>query len=124
MQSLEQNKQTLYYALFAGLTDAVDALGNKTGGKVKSYGDATPFRANVSAARGTADAEQFGINDDYERTITTSDLNCPISEDTILWIGISPTDGSGGEIPHNYKVTRVARSLNSITYAIKKVTIS
>ena len=91
MQSLEQNKQTLWYATFSGVTDATDANGKKTGGKIKAYSNALSFRANVSAARGTAEVEQFGINDDYERTITTSDLTLPIDETSILWVGIEPT---------------------------------
>ena len=124
MQSLEQNKQTLYYATFSGYTDATDTSGNKTGGKVKTYSDAVQFRANVSAARGTAEVEQFGVNDNYDRTVTTSDLSLPITETSILWIGINPTDSGGNAVPHNYTVVRVARSLNSVTYAIKKVAVS
>lgn len=118
MQSLEQNKQTLYYATFSGYADAVDASGKKTGGKVKTYSEPVEFRANVSAARGTAEVEQFGVNDNYDRTVTTSDLTLPISETSILWIGEAVTN------PHNYTVVRVARSLNSVTYAIKKVAVS
>ena len=119
MQSLNANKQTMFYALLVGSTDAVDANGKKTGGKTKIYSDPVEFHANVSAARGLAETEQFGINDDYERTIVTNDLDLPITEDTVLWIGICPVSGK-----HNYKVVRVARSINSVTYAIKKVSVS
>ena len=119
MQSLNSNQQTMFYALLVGTADAVDANGKKTGGKTKLYADPVEFRANVSAARGLAETEQFGINDDYERTIVTNDLDLPITEDTVLWIGICPTYGK-----HNYKVVRIARSVNSVTYAIKKVSVS
>ena len=122
MQALAQNKQKFYYATYLGKVDEVDALGYKTGDKKISYSDPVACYANISAARGTADIEQFGISDDYERTICTSDLTLPISEDSILWVGIEPTE-SGVAVPHNYKVVRVAKSLNSIVYAIAKVSV-
>lgn len=98
----------------------VDGL--KTGEKVASYTDPCKIWANVSASRGTADIEQFGINENYERTICTDDVDCPIAEDSLLWVGIEPTEGQT-ENPHNYKVVRVAKSLNSVLIAIRKVSV-
>lgn len=115
MMCLAQNKQVFWYALFQGETDTVDSDGNYTGGKNKVYGDPVKAEMNISAARGLADVEQFGINENYNRTIVTDDLSCPINTDTILWIGIPTKD------PYNYRVTRVAKSLNSIVYAIQEV---
>ena len=118
MRELEINKQTIYYALFTGYTDAVDSNGYKTGEKVKTYSDPTPLRINVSPARGNADREIFGIDLSYTRTMTTDKLDCPIDEDTILWVGRDTSE------PHNYIVVRKAQSLNDIVYAIREVTIS
>lgn len=118
MRELEINKQTIYYALFTGYTDAVDSNGYKTGEKVKTYSDPTPLRINVSSARGNANREVFGIDCTYSKTMTTADLNCPIQEDTILWIGETP------DKPYNFYVVRKAASLHDIVYAIREVTIS
>lgn len=118
MMCLEQNKQTFYYALYKDVEDAVDASGYKTGGKVKSYYDPVAMDANISAARGDSSVEQFGVNENYNRTIVTDEMDCPITTTTKLWIGIPVTE------PYNYRVVRVARSLNSITYAISEVTVS
>lgn len=124
MKALSQNKQTIYYKLLDGVSD-VEIGGLKTGEKQKTYSMLTQARVNVSSARGTADVEQFGVTDNYDRTLVTDDMTCPIDEQSILWIGISPYDEStGAEVPHNYKVVRVARSLNSLMYAIRKVTVS
>ena len=117
MQSLALNKQKIYYALFTGMTDAVDSQGYKTGEKVKTYADPVELKINISPSRGTADTEQFGINLDYDRTMVTADMHCPIAEDTIVWFGVPATE------PHNYVVKAVARSLNSIVYAIKEVKV-
>ena len=125
MRELEINKQLIYYALFKGYTDAVDSNGYKTGEKTKSYEDPVPLRINVSPARNNASREAFGIDTPYDRTMSTGDLTCPIAEDTILWIGISPeSDIVGVQNPHNYYVQRVSKSLNDIVYAIKEVTLS
>jgi len=127
MRSLVRNKQKIYYALYDTKTDIVDDYGNKTGEYNVTYGEPVEYHINVSAARGTADVEQFGINANYTKTMTTNDLNCPIEETSILWINREPTVTVGEvttDIPHNYVVVSVARSINSITYAIREVNVS
>lgn len=119
MMCLAQNKQRLYYALYQGKTQKIDAQGNKTGQWNTTYSEPVEIWMNISAARGTADVEQFGINDSYTRTLATDDVNCPIDTDSILWIGKDPSSD-----PYNYCVVRVAKSLNSITYAIREVEVS
>lgn len=119
MQNLAINQQTIEYALYTGMEDvAVD--GKKTGEKRKTYSAPKKYRIYVSPAKGEAAIDPFGINEDYNNLMSTCDVNCPIKEDTILWIGIS----SANNTPHNYRVTRVARGLNTILYAIKKVSVS
>lgn len=118
MRSLERNKQKIYYALYDSKTELVDADGNSTGEYVTTYSTPVAFRCNVSAANGMSDLSPFGINDSYTKTITTNDMQCPITETSRLWIGIPTTQ------PYNYVVTKVAKSLNSITYAIKKVDVN
>ena len=120
MKSLNRNKQELYYALYTHKEPIIDEYGNKTGEFSLVYSEPTPVWMNISAARGTAETEMFGISANYTKTLVTSDMSCPIQEDTILWIGISPEGGT----PYNYSVVQVAKSLNSITYAIKEVEVS
>lgn len=118
MRELEINKQAIHYALLTGYADAVDSAGYKTGEKTKTYSEPVSYRINVSPARGNADREIFGIDCNYTKTMTTANLDCPIQEDTILWIGIEPTE------PYNYYVVRKAQSLHDIVYAIREVTLS
>ena len=117
MRELEINKQTIYYATLVDYTDKIDSSGYRTGEKVKTYSDPVSLRINVSPARGNADRDIFGIDCNYSRTMTTADLECPIQEDTILWIGIPSTD------PPNYVVVRKAVSLHDIVYAIREVAL-
>ena len=149
MRILNRNKQTVYYAIYNGITPVVDEDGFLTGEKAVSYGAVTPLECNVSAARGTSDLEMFGINEVYTRTLATDQMNLGITESSIVWegLGIIPTydeeteyttgdivikddkiqkyNGIGWEeVPHNYVVVSIAKSINSVTYAIKKVDVT
>ena len=120
MRALDRNKQTLYYALYTGLTEVTDDNGFYTGQDKPSYTDPVKVRMNISTARGEAFLQPYGISDDYTHALVTSDMKCPIDEHSILWLGIEPVV-DGNTVPHNFVVTRVARSLNSITYLIRAV---
>jgi len=127
MRSLERNKQKIYYALFDKKTEIRDEDGNATGEFEVTYKTPVEYHINVSAARGTADVEQFGINTVYSKTMETNDLACPIDEYAALWIGKEAFETVGQVTtvtPHNYVVVMVAKSINSISYAIKEVSVT
>lgn len=117
MKCLRRNKQKIYHAEYIEKTEILDENGLKTGEFINSYTDPAELMVNVSAAKGTSELEQFGVNADYTHTFVTDDMTCPINEHSVIWYGITPENGRG----HNYVVRTVARSLNSITYAIKEV---
>lgn len=125
MRTLLRNKRKFWYANFDTQTQAVDEYGNETGEPIVQYTEPVEFEANISAARGTADLDAFGINSNYSKTIVTDDLTLPIDKNTILWIDCEPDDGGeAGAIKHDYVVVAVAKSLNSLTIAIKEVSAS
>ena len=125
MKALKRNQQTFYYALLTNTTAVTETgTGYKTGERTKTYGNPVEMKANISPARGTVDMEIFGKDLDYTRTICTDDISCPITEESVLWIGKSPFGANNTTTPHNYIVTQIAKSLNSITYAVRKVEVS
>lgn len=125
MRCVNRNKRKLYYALYEGKEELQDEYGNVTGSFHLTYSSPVEVYMNWSPSRGTADLEQFGIAVEYNHTIVTDDMDCPIDEHSILWIGVTPDeDGEDGAVKHNYVVTRVARSLNSIIYAVKEVNVT
>lgn len=81
-------------------------------------------RDNVSAATGSAQVEQFGNFISYDKVIVTDNLSCPIDENTVLFVDKEPEYDADGNPLYDYIVRRVAKSLNSISYAISKVTVS
>lgn len=124
MKALRRNRQTIYYGLYQSKTELTDEYGNKTGNYKVNYSTPTAIKINVSAARGESDMEMFGINANYTKTLVTNNMNCPLTEGTVLWIDKAPYDSSSNITAYNYIVTEVAKSINSITYAVKKVDTS
>ncbi len=118
MRTLELNKQPMWYALLLGKTEVIDEYGNHTGVFELNYSDPVLYPVNMSQSRGTSDVDQFGISADYDRSFVTTDMDCPIKEDSIIWFGADPETE-----PHNYVVHQIANSLNSITYAIRGVDV-
>lgn len=119
MKCLERNKQTFYYALYKGKVPYTDDDGFESGESKVEYEAPVEMQANISPATGNTSVEQFGNNLDYDKVIVTDDLNCPIDENSVLYINTPPGDGL-----FDYIVKKVARSLNSISIAISKVEVS
>lgn len=121
----ERNKKQIYFGIYMSEAEIIDEYGNFTGQYKVLHSAPIPMRANVSPAKGAASVEMFGTDEGYSKTIVTDDMNCLIDEQSILWVDRMPQFNEEGFniIPHDYVVVRVARSLNSIAYAIKKVDV-
>lgn len=120
MRCLNRNKQVVWYSTYLKKIPNTDTNGNLTGTYITQY--SPPFKGyfNVSTSKGTSDINLFGTDISYSKTLVTTDIECPIDENSRLWIGVSPENNE----PHNYEVTAVARSINSIKYAIKEVSVT
>ena len=122
MRCLDRNKRAFYYCLYIGETRAIDEDGNYTGETISEYEDPVMVKGNVSAARGTAEIEQFGTNLSYDKTITLEGTDYPIDERTVLFVDSVPGEGGAlGNPPYDYKVAEIAKSLNQTVIAISKV---
>lgn len=127
MHTLNRNKQDLWYALKTGDEEVRDENGLLTGEHRITYGDPVHRRMSMSissgannlGSQGMVTLDPFGITTAYTHRLVTEDKNCPINEESLIWIGKTPEDGE-----HNFKVVRVARSLNHIIYYVKEVDVS
>lgn len=118
MRNLSRNNRSIYYAIRTGERPNVDEYGNETAESTPIYGAPLVYKCNVSASAGQDAVSAFGNFTNYSRTITVSDTDCPIDENTIIWFGIEPEEG-----PHNYIVVRKADSKNGILYALQEVSV-
>lgn len=123
MRCLERNKTAFSYCQYTGNTPIMDGS-YETGEYKRTYGSATVAYGNVSSAKGAVQVEQFGSSIDYDKVIVMDDPNCEINENTVLFVDKSPEFDAGGNPLFDYIVSRVARSLNSVSYAIQRVKVS
>ena len=121
MRTLERNKQKIYFANYIGKSTMTDENGLLTGETVASYTVPTEAKVNVSAARGDVNIDLFGTDLNYTKTIAT-DKDLGIDENSILWVDKNAYQGSV-VTSHNYIVASIAKSLNSVVYAIRKVDV-
>lgn len=124
MKCLERNKILIYYSLYLGKEAIKDEYGNESGEYRILYGEPAALKANVSPAKGSSNIEQFGNDLEYDKVIVLDDMACPIDENTVLFVDIEPKSDNDGNLLFDYRVKKVARSLNSISVAISKVTVS
>lgn len=126
MRCLDRNKRTFYYATYSGNSEMIDEYGNKTGEYEITYGNPTKYRGNISSAQGEIESRQFGDSESYDKVIALGKTDIPIDEYSILWVDTLPVISDNGttETPHDYIVKKVARSLNSVSIAIRKVDVN
>lgn len=124
MRTLNRNKSPFWYLLYDGKVPAKDEYGNETGEEIVTYKPAVAMNANISAATGSAQVEQFGSLTGYDKVIVTDGLTCPIDENTVLFIDKEPQYDEDGKPLYDYIVKRVAKSLNSVSIAVTKVSVS
>lgn len=124
MKMLKRNQTSFWYLLYDRKEPIKDEYGNESGETKVVYQAAVATQANISAATGSAQVEQFGNYAGYDKVIVTDDLSCPIDENSVLFIDKEPEYDEDGTPLYDYIVKRVARSLNSVSYAVSKVSVS
>ena len=123
MRLMKRNLTPVWYCLFDKDVPVFDG-GYETGEKESTYQSPAMLLCNVSPATGYAQVEMFGSLDSYDKVLMTDDMNCPIDENTVLFVDKSPEYDKTGKPLYDYIVRRVAKSLNVISIAVSKVKVS
>ena len=133
MRGMVRNKTTFWFALYKGQEELIDEHGNATGQYSVTYGEPVEAYGNISAAQGAVKSREFGSNVVYDKVIVLDDTSTPIDEYAILWVDSVPELTESGQLalrddgtvktPHDYLVSKVAPSLNSVSIAISKVVV-
>lgn len=138
MRSLRKNQQFLWYSTY---TESIPVYETDENGEIlytvingekkpiiveerAGYAEPVLFCANISAARGEAEQDMFGIALDYTKSISTTDMELPIIEGSLVWQDTEPkhrADGTVDDLSADYKVVAIAKSLNSAVYAVKSL---
>ena len=123
MKTLLRNQREFSYCLYVGEDPIIDDYGNETGEYRVTYGLPQAMKANISPATGTSGTEQFGNLEDYDKVIVHEGV-CPFDENAVLFIDKAPEfDGEGDPLP-DYRVRRIAQSINSWSAAVGKIKVS
>lgn len=133
MRCMARNKTTFWVARYAGKKPIMDEYGNETGEYEVLHENPVRVYGNISAAKGETQTRQFGEAEGYDKVLVLDNAAPAFDEYAILWVDRVPElDEAGalalderGEVktPHDYTVRKVARSLNSVSYAISKVNV-
>ena len=129
MRIMHRSAKSVWYRLYVTDPDPItitDEWGNlvETGASRIGYADPAELVASVSPATGVSNVEQFGDVENYDHVIVTDDMTCPIDEHSLIYIDSVPAFSGGLWSPHNYVVVRVAKSVNVISIAVRKVDVT
>lgn len=123
MKLMKRNLSAIYYCLYLKKEALLDGDGYETGETRISYAAPVCMKCSVSPATGYAQLDMFGNLESYDKVLITDDTACPIDENTVLFVDKEPEYKDETPI-YDYRVRRVAKSRNFISYAITKVTVS
>lgn len=124
MKLLKRNLSTIHYCLYDKSEPILDDDGNETGEDKITYSEPVEFECSVSAATGYSATEMFGNLENYDKTLITDDMQCPIDEHSVLFVDKEPEFDTDGRPLYDYIVRRVAKSINNISFAIRKVDVT
>ena len=101
------------------MTELQDTDGNYTGEYEVSYTTPVKTLMNVSGGRGQADIALFGLTQNFSRTAVTQDLDTDWNTEMVMWVERDPDTE-----PFDYRITRVARTINQVVLALEEVDVS
>ena len=125
MRTLVRDRVTVFYANPVSVSDQTDEFNNITGVPELTYGAPKRYsRLSAKKPSGKATLEPFGIATTYGDTFVTTDMCCPINEETRLWIGTCPYDSTNNLQPYTHLVKAVNATKNVIRIEVEEVSVS
>ena len=114
MRGLRRNMQKIYFC------NHVSTEYLKTGAEI-TFSGVKDVEASVSSSKGVSQTELFGNLQNYDKTIIVHEKDCPIDENTVLFVDKLPEFDEDGYPLYDYTVAKVAKTLNVSAYAVSKV---
>ena len=124
MTGLVRNKTTFWYLPYVREEPVYDDWMNLTSDTRIVYGKPVEVKANISPASGIAQTEMFGNLENYDKVISPLPVDFPMTENDVLFIDKPPEYDKDENPKFDYKVRRIARSLNYTAVAVTKVVVS
>lgn len=80
----------MWYSLYNKKIPILDENGDETGDYDIGYGQPVSFEASLSSGKGSVQANVFGVEVNYSRTISTTEMDLPITETSLIWYETEP----------------------------------
>lgn len=123
MKTLKRNHCKIWYALRTGTEAQTDSFNNYSGA-VPTYADPVMYdRLSTKMRKGVVKLEDFGLSGDYVDSFVTDDMECPIKEDTRLWINTDAYDAGHKPLPYTHVVEAVIPSMNVVRILAREVSV-
>lgn len=113
-RTVSRNKQTIYYQMFLGKDEKINADGTRSGQYEENYGEMTPLRVHISWGTFTAVSSgnrtyftPYGIDNNYSISLYL-DNDMGFSPTTLIWVG-----------EQKFIVSSVRNSLNGTVVSAK-----
>lgn len=130
MRNLDRNKTRFWYCTYAGSAPVYDSVGRDTGQRALSYSEPVEAWGNFSNGTGSytqigagrSSLEPFGIGAVYGAVMQLEGSDWPIDERTVLYIEEEPPEEfSPTDVRADYAVTRISRTPNQTSLALKRM---
>lgn len=120
MRNRQRGLRPIYYSLYLDEGKPnYDEDGYEIGEPSPSYSDPVEIYVNYGPQKKRAEAELFGILEEYDLTFSVCDTECPIDEQSRIWVDRDPETE-----PYNYIVKRKGTTKNVTIYGLKAVNMS
>ena len=140
MRISTRDKRTFWYALYLGKTEKTETIGTGQSAQTIRLGEyeisyVTPQmaigyvsipRGTAMSASGNAEIREYGVDTEYRRYVFVEGAEgiTSLNVDSVMWIDRDPAFDKDSQptfdIDPDYRVTRVAHSLNHTIYEVKK----
>lgn len=127
MKLMHRNLQPFWYCLRKNESVPItDSDGYETGEWNVLYENPVAMQASISPAEGRIYSEEYGLREDYDKVLIIEDVDCPIKEDSVLYIDTEPILDEHGAATnaYDYIVQRIAPALNHFKVIARKVKVS
>lgn len=124
MRNLEINKRRFVALNYLGQEANKDTSGYMTGEATISYSAEMIIMGSISGAKGGAYAEMFGTEIKYDKTIVLTRkefMHFGLNENSVFFIDKEPEYDKDNMPIYDYKVEKIADTINEVAIAVSKV---
>lgn len=123
MRNLFINKTSIKYLNYKGEEQYEDSQHQLTGETIITYYPPKTLKCHVSGAKGSSQVEMFGTEINYDKTLLLTKQEFDktgITENSVFFID-KPVEYENNCPLYDYRIVRIAETINEVAIAIEKV---